>query len=748
MLNRGRYRLVDQMVLPDNQQGQGAAWLAIDTLANQAQVVIREVVVPAEEQANKKQIVHQVATRLSEGTQHAGFPKVLNVFNELDNYFIVLQHIEGESLASLLRRQKGALPEQAVAEYGRQICEMLTVLSRQPVPIIHGGISPETVIVSPDRNRVHLIHLPLFPPDKRVSTGSSMGYKAPETAQGIASPSSDLYSVAATMHHAVTGLGPHERVAFLYPPARRLNPAVSQQMETVLVRGLQLSPAQRYAHAADMQADLTALLAKKPLVPGKKAAEVADDPLNGDLFKMRERGRQHHVRQLSVFGIVCLLILAISLFAYMYLPFKHATTGSTASTPNPAATTAILQKALNIEWQAEAPLYQTKGIGLSDGRYIFDTYAGRLPAEVNYKKAGAQALLSNNSAAALHDYAEAVTSDKTDAEARIYYEDQQIETQHDPYITIVLGLPLDGSATHLAIARPDLQAAFAFQDQVNTQNPSPLPGDAKLRILIANSGALDSDVSTLAQFIANRVQLGNLDHIVAVVGWPTSAESSNALPILTTIKIPIVTLSALSTSSAGISPDSFSIAPDDTAQGKAQAQFAYHVLNARTVLVLCDQNNLSSKTLANTFITDFTQLGGKVVDDPIDSPDYFTEGQTTVAQFKQQAALNAIINHVDLIFLPGLDVDAIRLASALGMEEDTYGWSAYLANLKILGDNSVDTNLILRQRRWFRRGSCPERSPGYATPGLYLVCQPGGVGHTNAGVFNRLGKTLWRGLYK
>src|SRR5260370_39311034 len=32
LLHQGRYRLVDQIILPDNQQGQGAAWLAIDTL--------------------------------------------------------------------------------------------------------------------------------------------------------------------------------------------------------------------------------------------------------------------------------------------------------------------------------------------------------------------------------------------------------------------------------------------------------------------------------------------------------------------------------------------------------------------------------------------------------------------------------------------------------------------------------------------------------------------------------------------
>ena len=44
---------------------------------------------------------------------------------------------------------------------------------------------------------------------------------------------------------------------------------------------------------------------------------------------------------------------------------------------------------------------------------------------------------------ALNSYGQAVTNDKTDAEARIYYEDLQIQQQNDPYFTIVLGLPID-----------------------------------------------------------------------------------------------------------------------------------------------------------------------------------------------------------------------------------------------------------------------------------------------------------------
>jgi ABC-type branched-subunit amino acid transport system substrate-binding protein/serine/threonine protein kinase len=698
-LNQGRYRLVDQLILPDNQQGQGAAWLAIDSAAGQTQVVIREVIVPPEEQENKKQVVRQVALRLSEAAQHSGFPKVLDVFNELDNYFIVFQHIEGESLASLLRRQGGALPERTVAEYGRQLCEMLTVLARQQPPIVHGAISPETVIVSPDRSRVHLVHLPLFPLKESPGTGSTAGYKAPEQSRGICDPSSDLYSVAATLHHAVTGFDPRERIAFFYPPARRLNPVVSQQMETILAQELRLSAPQRYARAVDMQGDLAALLARPVPESERRLPAVVTDPLKMDIAEIRRQSLRRSRSQMGIFAAVCLLVLMVILAVSIY-PTLKIPTGASAPTPNSTATMAALTSALESEWQAEAPLYQTKGIGLSDGRYVFDTYPGHAASEINYKKQAAQALLKGDMGTALSEYSLAVTNDKTDAETRIYYEDLQIETQNDPYVTIVLGLPLDNDSADLAISRPDLQAAFAFQNLVNTQNPSPLPGGVKLRILIANSGSDNvnnsgsdnGDVAAVAQFIAKRVQIGNLDHIVGVVGWPKSKESLNAYSVLTSAKIPMITQTASSVALDGVSPYFFRVNPTDAEQGKAQAQLAYQTLGARTVLVLRDHNDPYSQSLADAFTATFRQLGGQVSGT---QADYFTEAQTTVEQFRQAAVQDAIKNHVDLIFLPGFDVDGIRLARALGEEEGMLGWSSYLAHLKILGGDGLDTGLIL-----------------------------------------------------
>src|SRR6266566_5114341 len=264
VLHQGRYRLLEQLTLPENQQGQGTAWLATDAQSPQSRVIVRQAPLFAELPSNRSQAVRSIALRLTDLGQHPGFPKVIDVFNEQDDYFIVMRQPEGESLATLLRRQGGALPERMVAEFGRQLCEILSILARQQPPIVHGGISPETIIVNQERTRVSLIHIPLFPPKEVTNNKAPSGYRAPEQVRGSAEPASDLYAVAATLHYAVTSYNPDERMAFFHPPARRLNPAVSARMESILSQALRLSIPQRYARPSDMQKDFAALLTSYP----------------------------------------------------------------------------------------------------------------------------------------------------------------------------------------------------------------------------------------------------------------------------------------------------------------------------------------------------------------------------------------------------------------------------------------------------------------------------------------------------
>ncbi len=687
VLRQGRYRLIEQLTLPENQQGQGTAWLATDSQSPTGRVIIREVALPEESPENKNQAVRSIALHLSELAQHPGFPRVIDVFSEQDDYFIVLQHIEGDSLATVLKRQGGALPEPIVAEFGRQLCEMLSILARHQPPIVHGSISPETIIVSRDRSRVSLMQVPLLPPKEPVASmnHATSGYRAPEQARGNIEPSSDLYAVAVTLHYAVTGYDPSERMAFFHPPARRLNPTVTPRMEAILAQQLRLSVAQRYARPSDMQKDLSALIASYRNDSDRLVAPTTA-PLGLDSIQLRQRSRNRSLLDIGIFAVVGIIILFGFLLVYLR-PFAGITAapGVTRPMPNVTATNLAQQQAeLALEMQA----YQKKGIGISDGRFAFDIYPGR--NDINEKKQAALAIQRNDWSSAVEFLRKATTEDPIDGEAQIYNEDVHLLQSGAPYLTIVLGLPVDGGDADLSIDRNDMESVFLLQHKVNVDNL--LPGDLKLRILVDSSGAKNDDVGSVAQFIANRVKDGNLDHIIAVVGWPYSTQTINARDIIASVHIPLISQTASSVTLTGSSPYFFRVNPPDDQQGKTLGDLAVKQLGDKTILVLQDKTDSYSVSLANAFIANVKANNGIAI---ANSNDYFSETNTTVAQY-QRVVADAINNRVNLIFIAGLDVDAVRLAVAVG---NAYRANPgpYLRNLRILGGDAVDTGLLLGQ---------------------------------------------------
>lgn len=321
ILHDGRYRLMNQMELPETQQRQGVAWSALDNRAANRRVVIREICVPAERGRTTPadQMAYEAAQRLSELGNHQGFPQVVDFFRDKGTYFLVLLHPEGESLASLLKQQGGALPEYMIAEYGYQLCGLLTLLAAQQSPMVHGSINPETIIISEDRQFASLIHTPLFHPDPLPAGAEKgpAGYYAPEQIRGGIAPTSDLYSLAVTMHHAVTGYDPYARLALFHPPARRLNPATTAQMEMILVRQLSLSPAQRYGYPTEMQQDLAALIASYPDPTEEEQTPQAVNPLTLSSAQLRERSRSMTMLNMGVFAAICVLLLIGMLFAVL-----------------------------------------------------------------------------------------------------------------------------------------------------------------------------------------------------------------------------------------------------------------------------------------------------------------------------------------------------------------------------------------------------------------------------------------------
>jgi serine/threonine protein kinase len=234
----GRYRI--RKVLGVG--GMGRVYLANDTRLADRPVAVKEMTVGGG--IKEKKAVEDFAreARVLALLSHPGIPNLIDYFVENERHYLVMEFVAGGDLQSMLERLGLGirLPEAQVLRWSRQILEVLDFLHGQDPPIIYRDLKPANIMID-NAGRAMLIDFGIarfLPPGGRGTQIGSVGYAPPEQYMGKVEPCSDLYSVAATMHHLLTGRDPQLEPPFSFPPVRQLNPAVSRQTADVIARAL------------------------------------------------------------------------------------------------------------------------------------------------------------------------------------------------------------------------------------------------------------------------------------------------------------------------------------------------------------------------------------------------------------------------------------------------------------------------------------------------------------------------------
>ncbi|MEP7053310.1 MAG: serine/threonine-protein kinase [Pseudomonadota bacterium] len=143
---------------------------------------------------------------------HPNLPVYIEHFEEDGALYLVMQKIEGETLASR-RKRRAALSNEDVARFLSDADGVLRYLHSRVPPIIHRDIKPGNVIRRADGSFAFVdfgsVRDQLKPEGGSTVVGT-FGYMAPEQFQGRALPGSDVYAVAATVLTLVTGREPED----------------------------------------------------------------------------------------------------------------------------------------------------------------------------------------------------------------------------------------------------------------------------------------------------------------------------------------------------------------------------------------------------------------------------------------------------------------------------------------------------------------------------------------------------------
>ncbi|MBO9341176.1 MAG: serine/threonine-protein kinase [Roseiflexus sp.] len=189
--------------------------------------------------------------------QHPAIPKVFDFFEENGRVYLILELIHGKDLETVLSEAGGPLPEDRVARWAVQLCEVLAYLHRQkPEPIVFRDMKPSNVMVTSD-DRIVLIDFGIARSLVRTrgTVIGTEGYSPPEQYKGIAEPQSDLYALGATLHHLLTASDPRTETPFTFHerPLRQLNPQISPEFAAVIEKALSYDMKNRWASAEEMR---------------------------------------------------------------------------------------------------------------------------------------------------------------------------------------------------------------------------------------------------------------------------------------------------------------------------------------------------------------------------------------------------------------------------------------------------------------------------------------------------------------
>lgn len=186
--------------------------------------------------------------------------------------FLVMELIEGGTLRELLG-ERGPMPPYAVAAVLRPVLGGLAAAHR--AGLVHRDVKPENVLISDD-GEVKIADFGLVRAVAAAgitSTSVILGtaaYLSPEQVRdGDASPRSDVYSAGIMTYELLTGRTPFTGDSALSLAYQRLDTDVSPpsaaidgvpaQFDEFVERATSRDPAQRYADAIEMRADLDAI---------------------------------------------------------------------------------------------------------------------------------------------------------------------------------------------------------------------------------------------------------------------------------------------------------------------------------------------------------------------------------------------------------------------------------------------------------------------------------------------------------
>jgi serine/threonine protein kinase len=208
---QGRFEVGAQL----GRGAQGVTYLGRDRETG-AGVVIKELDVGSASDWKAIELFEREGRALA-ALDHPNIPSYVDAFHVQadgeERFFLVQEHVEGESLADWIARGE-RVDEAAAREMARQLLEIARYIHGLNPQIVHRDIKPSNIIRGED-GRLSLVDFGAVQTLAPEATGGSTvvgtsGYMPVEQLMGRATGATDLYAIGATLVHVLSHTHPND----------------------------------------------------------------------------------------------------------------------------------------------------------------------------------------------------------------------------------------------------------------------------------------------------------------------------------------------------------------------------------------------------------------------------------------------------------------------------------------------------------------------------------------------------------
>jgi hypothetical protein len=355
----GRYRIARHLGFG----GMGRVWLAVDERLHFS-VAVKKSVMPDGLNRAEQALVRTWMVREARAAARVRHPNVIRILDVLpgdDHAWTVMEYVPSRSLLELIS-DAGPLPPDEAARIGLAVLHGLQAAGRAGVR--HLDVKPSNVLIADDGRVVLTDFGPAVTDDGiRALSGAgivlgSPNYVAPERlVDRVAGERADLWSLGATLYHAVEGR----------PPYRR-------QSTAAILRAIADGPPDRPHRAGPLSPVLDGLLQRDPAAR-MSAAEVEDrlSRVADDRHDLEPRPSRPLRRRLAMVAAATavLAVLGVAAAAGGRSPSSTGGTGAGAPMPAPAPSAAPSDLPADFRWWTDPTGFRVavprRWVGGADG---------------------------------------------------------------------------------------------------------------------------------------------------------------------------------------------------------------------------------------------------------------------------------------------------------------------------------------------------------------------------------------------